>query len=159
MDNKGVQVTTRADLEIGLKDSDTSDLEKALADEVARPGYGNERHRTKWLDNPVDVAESGVIRITWKGGAATVRPGIKAALEALGRITTVEEKQKSVDDFTVSALKKLAKEEQLKKLRGLAVRDRLQAAETARQLYGCSLSEAMQIVENSIADGKTQLKG
>jgi len=158
MDGKGVQATTQAALEIGLKDADTSELERSLADEAVRPGYGSERHRTKWLDNPVEVVEKNVIRIAWRGGTATVRPGIKAALGALGRITNVDEMRKSVEDLTASALKKLGPEEQKKKLRELATRDRIQATQTAKQLYGCSLSEAMKIVEDSIAGTETMPK-
>jgi len=156
MDGKGVQATTRVDLEIGLKDSDTSELERSLTEEAARPGYGSARHRTKWLDNPVGVVGKNVIRIAWRGGTATVRPGIKAALNALGRIANVDEMRKSVEDLTATALKRLGTEEQKKKLGELAVRDRIQAAETAKQLYGCSLSEAMKIVEDSIAGTQTE---
>jgi hypothetical protein len=158
MDGKGVQATKQVALEIGLKDSDTSELERSLADEAARPGYGSERHRTKWSDNPVEVVEKNVIRIAWKGGAATVRPGIKAALDALGRIVNVDEMRKSVEDLTATALKNLAPEEQKKKLRELAMRDRIQAGKTAQQLYGCSLSEAMKIVQDSIAGTETESK-
>ncbi len=38
------------------------------------------------------------------------------------------------------------------------MRDRIQAAETARRLYGCSLCEAMKIVEASLAGAETETK-
>lgn len=154
----GSTASKRVDLEIGLKDADTSVLERALAEEIARPGWGNERGRTKWLDNPVQVVEKGVIRIAWRGGAA-VRPGIKAALQELGQIVQVRDKRKDFDDFTATALRKLGKEEQTKRLAELAAQDRITAVNTAKQLYGCSLAQAKQIVEDALAGRETQPKG
>ena len=143
----GRQLDKQVYLEIGLKAPDTSDLEKALADEQARPGWGNARSRTKYLDNPVQVVEKGVIRIPWSSGTAGVRPGIASALDTLARIVEVGEARKGVEDFTVAALKKLGKEEQKQRLRELAGQNKIKAVETAKLLYSCSLSEAMQIVE------------
>jgi hypothetical protein len=155
----GTESNKRVDLEIALKDSDTSLLESALVEEATRPGWGNKRSRTKYLDNPVQVVEKGVIRITWRGGISAVRPGIKAALQELGRIVAVQDKRKEVDDFTVTALRKLGQEEQKKSLAELGAQNRIIAAETAKQLYGCSLGQAMRIVEDAMAGRETQAKG
>jgi hypothetical protein len=151
MDGKGVEATTRVDLEVGLQNSDTTELEKALNDEAARPGYGSTRHQTKWLDNLVDVADQGVIRIAWKAGTGTIRPSINRAIAALTQLATVEEAQKTVQDFTAGGLKQLAADEQKQKIKELAGRDRIQAIATARMLYDCSQAKAMQIVDDSIA--------
>lgn len=151
MDGKGVAAATRVDLEIGLKNSDTTELEKALNDEAARPGYGSTRHQAKWLDNLVDIADQSVIRIAWKAGTGTIRPSINRAIAALTQIASVEETQKTVQDFTAGGLKQLAAHEQKQKIKELAGRDRIQAIATARMLYDCSQAEAMQIVDDSIA--------
>ncbi len=154
----GAQMTKLAYLEIGLKDSDTSALERALADEAARPGWGSKWQRTKYLDNPVQVIEKGVIRIAWNGTAA-VRPGIKVALQTLEQIANVAEKRKDVEDFTATALKKLGNEEQKRSLADLARQDPVKAIEATRQLYGCSAGEAMQIVEDLMGGAGSQSNG
>jgi hypothetical protein len=137
-------------LEIGLKNADLSALTSALAAEAARPGWGNQRGRTKWLDNPVRTTGDNVIRINWSGTSAAVRPGIQAALRELGHIAKVNDQRKDVQDFTVSALRKLGEQEQKSRLAELAVLDRIKAAGTARELYGCSLGEATQRVEDAV---------
>jgi hypothetical protein len=153
------EVDRRVVLEIGLKDTDTTVLEKALAAEVARPGWGNEHYRTKVSDYPVR-AEKGVIRIAWRNESTLVRPGIKRVLRELGRIAEVINQQTGIDDYTPAALKKLPEEEQRKKLMDLAQRDPVAAVETARKLYGYSLAEANQVVEGLIAAGANpQTKG
>jgi hypothetical protein len=142
----GVVVEKRIDLEIELRDKDTAVLEKALAAEIARPGWGSERTKTKTLDYPVSV-EKAAIRIAWKNRSTNVRPGIQSALKQLGEIADVMNPSKQVDDFTPAALEKLGEEEQRAKLRELARRDSMAAVEAARKLYGCSLEEASKIVE------------
>ncbi len=155
----GTEFNRQVFLEIGLKDADTTALEKALAEEASRPGWGTDRHRTKFLDNPVQLVDQSVLRIAWKGNTATMRPKIKAALQALGQIAEVQDRRKSVEDFTVTGLKKLETDEQNKKLAELARMDKIKAVNTVKQLHGCSLTEASHIVDDLIAGVETQPKG
>jgi len=147
MSDHGVTAETRIELEIGLNDKDTGTLEAALAEERTRPGWGGEHMQAKALDYPVS-AENGVIRITWKNQSTIVKPKIDQALARLGKIAKVAEAQKREGDFTVSALKKLSEPEQKAKLAELARRNSMAAITTARQVYGCSLAEAKEMIES-----------
>ena len=142
----GVQAEGRVELEIELKDKDTSALEAALAEERSRPGWGGQHMQTKALDYPVQAAD-GVIRVTWRNQSSSVRPKIDDALARLGKIASVAEARQRDGDFTPSALRKLSEAEQNTKLAELAQRDKMAAISTARELYKCSLTEAMKKVE------------
>jgi hypothetical protein len=150
----GTQKTTFIDLEIGLNNPDTSALEKALAEEAARPGWGG-RSQTKFLDFPVQVLDKGIVKITWRGTGCSMRPGIESALGTLASLTTVQNETRADDDLTVSALRELPEDQQKTKLKQLALRDRTSAIETARRLYKTSLGEAKTMVEGLIADRQT----
>lgn len=148
MNNQGVQADNRVELEIGLVNPDNAAvLEKALAEERARPGWGSDRCRSKWLDYPVQIVEPASIRITWKSQSTSTKPGIKRALEELGKITSVQESQREIADLTPSSLKDLPAAEQKKRLRDLALTDPLSAIAAVRTLYHCSLADARQHVE------------
>jgi hypothetical protein len=148
------RVERRIDLEIGLKDPDTSALQQAIRDDIARPGWGNDRHRAKNLDYPVSVPEPGVIRIAWSNTTTRIRPRIKRALQEFSRLAPVLEMQTGSEDFSPTALRKLGEDELAKKLSELASRDQMSAIETIKQLYGCSLAEARQQVDDML--GKTK---
>ena len=138
------ELESRTDLEIGLKDPDTSALQQAIRDDIARPGWGNDRHRGKSSDYPVSVPEPGVIRIAWSNQTVMIRPRIKRALQEFSRLAPILEMQTGSEDFSPTALRKLSEDELAKKLSELASRDPMSAIETIRQLYGCSLAEARQ---------------
>jgi hypothetical protein len=142
----GVQAATRIDLEIGLKGVDADALAKALTEERTRPGWGGAHSKTKVLDYPVQL-EDNVLRIAWSSGSSRIRPGIKRAIEHLGRIAPVEGRQSGVEDFTPEALKMLPEEQQRSRLSELARRDQFAAIRAARELYNCSLSEAKEMVD------------
>ena len=150
--NHHTEMSKSVYLEIILKDSDTTALQKSLDEEAARPGWKTWLGTTRCSDCSLQVAAKGAIRIAWGGNAATVRPGIRLAIEALARFARVEETRQGVDDFTSFELAKLGKDEQRKRLAELARTDHLSAVETARRLYGCSLSEADTIVQGLIPD-------
>jgi hypothetical protein len=150
MDNKGVQAIKFVELEIALVNRDLSEVEKALAAEAA--------HKTGLIDDPVSVADGGAIRISWRNGSSSVRPGIGTAIAALGRIATVAEAQKTTQDVTASALKNLPDDEQTRNLRELARHNPFEAAATARRLYGYSRSQAMEFVEKLAATADTEMK-
>jgi hypothetical protein len=150
MDQHGTEVARRVEMEIGVKGGDTSELEKALAEDRKRPGWGNEHHRSKSLDYPV-AAGDGVIRVMWKNNSSRVTPGIKRALTELGAVAVVREIESGVEDYSVSALKRLSEEEQRKRLGDLARRDLMGATMTAKTLYGCSLGEARERVEKFVS--------
>jgi hypothetical protein len=142
----------RGYLELELKNHDTSEIEKALAAEVALPGWGNEHHRTKSLSYPVS-ADNRVIRITWSSESSSIRPKLKQALAAFSRLAPVGETQTSTEDFTPASLRELPKAEQRKRLAELARRDSFAADRAARELYHCSLSEARKMIEELSAAG------
>lgn len=139
----GVEVQNQTELEIGLKSADTAGLATALAEERARPGWGEPRNQTKMLDYPVELAGDTLIRIRW----TSVHPGIKRALAELGKLTTVAESQKTIEDFTPTALKNLPEAEQRARLAELAGRNRIEAIETAKRLYRFSTADAMRLID------------
>jgi hypothetical protein len=153
----GIAVNNRINLQIGLKDRNTNELAKALADERARPGWGGPHMTTKMQDYPIELIRDDVIRIAWRTPSTSIHPGIKRALTALGKIAPLAESQKGSDDFTPSALKTLPEPEQHKRLAELAGRDPLDATEAAKVLYNCSLTDARQLVEQLMAANPQKL--
>jgi hypothetical protein len=140
------EVDRRVDLEIAMKDLNTTALEKALADERVRPGWGTDRSRTKSLEYPVQ-AEDGMIRIAWKNKSSRITPNIDRVLEALATIVPVKEESDVAGEFTPGTLAKLNDDEKLKRLAELARTDPLVAIATAKQIFGCSLAEAKEMVD------------
>jgi hypothetical protein len=149
-DDDGVEVDRRVDLEIGLRQPDTTALQKALAAEIARPGWGTDRSRAKVLDYPV-TAEDGMIRVAWRNKSTRITPGIGRVLEQLAHLAKVTDTQETTEDFTPSALKDLDPDQQQQKLAELARRDEMAAIRAARKLYGCSLAEAVEKVKELAA--------
>jgi hypothetical protein len=147
-DSQGSMVAEqRRYLEIQLKSAeDTTAIDRAIAAEVALPGWGNERHSTKWLEYPVAVND-GMIRVTWFSGSSRIRPALKQAVAALGRLVPVGEAQSSKNDFTSAAVTQLPEDQQRAQLADLARRDPLAATRLAKELYHCSLAEAQKKVE------------
>jgi hypothetical protein len=89
------------------------------------------------------------LRIRWD-----VVPGASRFLDCLRSYTNIAQPVFLTQSFT--HLRSLGREEQQKKLRDLANRGgALTAAGIARQLYGCSLSEAQEMVEKLVA-GRTE---
>lgn len=131
-------------LEMSLQNVDLATIDAALQEECSK----RVPQGTTTLFFPVEL-ENDLLRIKWDGG---ITPGLKRALAELGKLVPVKEEARTVKNFTPAALKKLSDEEQRKRIKELAVRDPMAAIRVARELYGCTLAEAKQIVEGSSAD-------
>ena len=125
---------------------DTAPLEKALQAEPGKRAplekhwYGTSS--TLYRDYPVTQTAPRFLHIRWD-----VVPGARKLLAALQRYTVIADPVSLNQDFT--HLKSLSREEQQKQLRELAVRGQnLTAMYVARNLYGCSLGEAKQMVDS-----------
>jgi ribosomal protein L7/L12 len=82
------------------------------------------------------------LRIRWD-----VVPGAHKFLDALRPYTVIADPVSLTQDFT--RLKSLNREEQQKQLRELAARGQtITAVYAARELYGCSLGEARELVDS-----------
>jgi hypothetical protein len=124
---------------------DTTALANALDSERSEQApmetrfYG--RSSTLYRDYPVTMATPPFLRIRWNGV-----PGRKKFLETLRPYTVIADPVSLTEDFT--RLRYLNREEQQKKLRDLIRRGQvITAVYIARQLYGCGLTEAKQIVD------------
>jgi hypothetical protein len=145
--DRATRIDRQVDLEIGLKNVEVSLLQQAIADE-----RGNDHHRTKFLDYPVEVTADS-IRINWRGASAVIRPGIKHVMNELGRLTQTEQTQSTIEDFTPRALKNLDEAQQRRRLVELSVRDPISATHAVKALHRCSLSEASRLIEEWTAAG------
>jgi len=95
---------------------------------------------TLYQDYPVAL-NARFLRIHWD-----VVPGAHKFLESLRPYTVIADTVSLTQDF--SHLKSLSREEQQKQLRELALRGQtINAVYAARNLYGCSLGEAKQMVD------------
>lgn len=100
---------------------------------------------TLYNDYPVRMESLPLLRIHWQ-----VVPGTHKFLDALRPYTTIAETVSLAQDF--SHLQSLSREDQQKQLRELAARGQtVSAIYTARKLYGCSLVEAKEMVEGTMA--------
>jgi hypothetical protein len=125
---------------------DTAPLAKALQDERAEQAplekrwYGTSS--TLYRDYPLTMTAPTFLRIRWD-----VVPGAHKFLDALCPYTVIADPVSLTQDFT--RLKSLSREDQQQQLRELAARGQIiTAVYTARQLYGCSLGEAKEMVDS-----------
>ena len=132
--------------------SDTAALAAALQAErseqapLEKHWYGTSS--TVYRDYPVTMITPTSLRLRWD-----VVPGTQKFLDALRPYTVIADPVSVREDFT--QLKSLGREEQQKELRKLAARGQtVNAIYVARQLYGCSLGEAKQMVD-SLSQNKT----
>jgi hypothetical protein len=96
---------------------------------------------TLYQDHPVRMQSMQFLRICWQ-----VVPGTKRFLEALRPYTTIAGPVSLTQDFV--NLQNLSREQQQQRLRELARRgETISVTYLARQLYGCGLAEAKQIVD------------
>jgi hypothetical protein len=132
---------TQNQLEMSLQNVQVAMIDAALqAERSKRVAQGS---CTTVLNYPVEL-EDNLLRIDW----SSISPGLKHALAELGKWVPVKEEAKTVNNFAPTALKTLSEDEQRKRIKELAAKDRIAAIRTARELYGCSLAEAKQIVES-----------
>ena len=124
----------------------TAPLASALSSESSESApmrkrwYGGSSS-TLYQDYPVTMSAPPVLRIHWD-----VVPRAKAFLEALRPYTVISETVSLTHDFT--HLHRLDRDAQQEQLRELALRGQtVNAIRAARQLYGCSLEEAKEMVD------------
>jgi hypothetical protein len=130
---------------------DTAPLAEALQAECAEQAPSEKRwygtSSTLYRDYPVTMTAPPFFRIRWD-----VVPGAHKFLNALRPYTVIGDPVSLTQDFT--RLKSLSREDQRKQLRELAARGQtITAVHAARNLYGCSLGEAKQMVD-SLRDNK-----
>jgi hypothetical protein len=128
---------------LGLAKPDTSDLETHLAaDRNLRPDGV-----MVVLDYPVQTAPDGVVEIRWNG----IHPSARKALEMLGRRVRILEPEHRKVDLTYHRNRKdpapPTADDEAKILALARNGDEIGAANLARQIYGCSLSEATNRVD------------
>ncbi len=101
---------------------------------------------TLYRDYPVTLTAPTFLRIRWD-----VVPGARKFLDALRPYTVIADPVALTKDFTL--LRSLSRAGQQHQLRELAVRGQTIAAiYAARQLYGCSLGEAKDMVDSLLGD-------
>ncbi len=115
------------------------DSEQSEEAPVEKHWYGSSA--TLYRDYPVTMTPPPFLRIHWN-----VAPGAKKFLEALRPYTVIADPISLTEDFT--RLQYLNREQQQEKLRDLVRRGQtITAVYLARQLYGCGLTEAKQMVD------------
>jgi hypothetical protein len=124
---------------------ETAPLADALQNErsedapLEKHWYG--KSSTLYQDYPVVFSAPRLLRIHWD-----VVPGAHKFLDALRPYTVIADTVSLKQDF--SHLKRLSREDQQKQLRELVARGQsINATYAARNLYGCSLGEAKQMVD------------
>ncbi len=125
--------------------TDFAALTDALATERGRPAAMEKRwygtSSTLYLDYPVQIQRPPFLRVRWQ-----VVPRVAVLFKALRPRVEIAPEVKVSEDFSV--LQNLPAAEQQKKLRELNQRGQTMAAiYAARRLYGCSLTEATNLVE------------
>jgi flagellar motility protein MotE (MotC chaperone) len=125
---------------------ETAPLAKALQDErgeqapLEKRWYGTSS--TLYRDYPLTMIAPTFLRIRWN-----VVPGARKFLDALRPYTVIADPVSLTRDFT--RLKSLSREDQQQQLRELAARGQtITAMYAARELYGCSLGEAKEMVDS-----------
>jgi len=125
--------------------TDTAALVDALGTERGRPAAAEKRwygtSSTLYLDYPVQIQTPPFLRVRWQ-----VLPRAAVLLNTLRPRVEIAPEVKISEDF--SALQNLPAAEQQKRLRELNQRGQTMAAiYAARRLYGCSLTEATNLVK------------
>lgn len=114
---------------------------------VKKRWYGSSS--TLYRDYPVNMAAAPFLRIRWN-----VVPRAKKFLELLRPYTVIAETISLKEDFT--QLRYLDREKQQEKLQDLVRRGQvITAVYIARKLYGCSLTDAKQMVDSLQAPRRT----
>ena len=138
-------------LEFGLQDSDTSILKEHLDAErklkVSQTYLGWIAVKSICHDFPLEVEPGGIIRLRWRGIIDYFLPSGRL-IQVLSKFVKVEEEIKNQDDLSYNRKGSLADQE-AKILKLLKSGDKIKAIELTRQVYGCSLTDAVKYVEES----------
>jgi hypothetical protein len=140
INGNGTEFTCRTYLDFCLKDADTTELRKNLDAERQH------KYNTLYLDYPVEMIDDAIVRIRWRGIIDYLSPGNGEAIEYLGRFIKVAPKDSEKLDLTHN-YKANPSDEDIKILKLVKSGDKIAAAELTRQIYGCSLAEAVKFVE------------
>lgn len=126
-------------LDLCLVKPDTSELQARL---------DAERHR-EWsvrvLLYPVEVLPDGIVRVSWKGCGGGRNPD--AALRYLGRFVRIADPVSGRTDLTTPSITLTAEEQDARIKKLLQSGDRMGAIKLTREVYDCSLSDAVAYVE------------
>jgi hypothetical protein len=140
----GDSSATTTHLDIKLRDADTSELERELAEERRREAPMVLRTRSKARHYPVRVLEPGIVRIDWRDHRTRITPSIGAAIRILGRRIPVEREE----SFAQVPAETLNHADQETRLLDMIERgEMLAAVRLAQRLYGFSTSEAKAFVD------------
>jgi hypothetical protein len=125
---------------------DVAPLSEALEAEATENAPKEKRwygsSSTLYQDHPMHMESTPFFRIRWQA-----TPGAKHFLEALRPYTTIADPVSITQDF--AHLQALSREEQEARLRELARRgETISAIYLARQLHGCSIAEAKDLVDS-----------
>lgn len=137
----GVQVEHFTWLDIKPVANDLSELEARLkAERQVKATFKSEEY-------PVRVIEGGVIRIAWRAKCTWVTPGADKALEAMRGLmrVSVRPEARQINDLFRDPGDRKAREDKILELAESG--DTIEAVKLARKLYGFSLSEARQFVD------------
>lgn len=142
--NRGDTVVSATYLDIGLRDADTTELERHLTLERRREAPMIRRTRTKAQHYPVRVAEAGIVRVEWRDHRTNIVPRIDEAIRRLGHRITVADAEKVEPEHILE----LNRDQQESRLLDMAERGEVLAAvKLAQRLYGLSTTEAKRFVE------------
>jgi hypothetical protein len=138
-------------LELRLVNADTSALETRLEAERAAEAPG--RFKSRSLDFPVEVLSGGLVRVRWKQSAGYgTTPSLVKVISYLSPYTKTTA---SVSRNDVKAPRSLTPEEADNRILGMVqTGDKMEAVKCAREIYGCSLSEAVAYVEGLQSKGR-----
>jgi hypothetical protein len=141
-----IQVKYLTYIELGLVNSNTSDLEARLqAERNLRP-----EGMILTVDYPVRVLRGGTVQIRWSGG---IRPSAGKAIEILGRQVNVVAAEHRKMDLTYN--RHASPEEEQGKIVELAQSgDSIGAALLTRQVHGYSESQANEFVDKLTGDDR-----
>jgi hypothetical protein len=149
-DSEGDTIMTDRFVDFELA-GDSTALATALARERARPAPREERWygstSTLHKHYPVRLPSASVLRVEWSVGSS-----MKVFLDALRPFTKILPPISISEDF--AALKGLSRGQQEQRIRELVERgETLAAIYTARQLYGCDVTEATSLIDSPSSKG------
>jgi hypothetical protein len=129
-------------LELQLHDEDISILEQHLREEHKRrpaKGWKSEHY-------PVRIASPGRLRVEFSGSCSLITPRVSKALGLLKSQVELRPAETDLQDYTISSKDKAEQESRILELvqRG----ERMAAIQTVRKLYGYSLAQARQFVDD-----------
>lgn len=140
----GLEGSTRRDMmtyhDLGLVNPDTALLEKQL--EAER----NRKWSSLYLHYPVEVLPGGVIRLQWRKAGGGLYSNPSQALEWLSRYIKIAPPASVRTDLTHDPAQS-PEDEEGKIRRLLKSGDKMGAVRLTREIYNCSLSEAMAYVD------------